>query len=165
MFARQLHEMLHSSRPPQPDRNGTEEDVGKHAIVTFSTISAPSISLSTIALCGLPFLLRLPLGEPTPILLGLRRAVKSLSSSSVGPRAAAGEGRLVVTSVEDTSKAYAGTLAETIQRMESDADFRQKLVDELGVKGWRRGMFCIELEAALYKAGLMKRWEVLVGVS
>ena len=70
-----------------------------------------------------------------------------------------------MTSVEDTSETYAGVLAETITRMESDVDFRQKLVDELGVKGWRSGMFCIELEAALYKAGLMKRWEILVGVS
>jgi len=153
--------MLLSRRSPQPDHNGTREDVGKHAIVTFSTISAPLISLSTIALCGLPFFLRVPLEEPTPILLGLRRAVKSLSSSG----AAAGEGRLVVMAVEDTSETYASALAETVERMESDGDFRQRLVDKWGVKGWRGGMLCIELEAALYKAGLMKRWEVLVGVS
>jgi len=162
-FARQLHKMLHSSHPPQPNHNGTEEDGGKRAIVTFSTISAPSISLSTITLCGLPFILRVPLGEPTPILLGLRRAVKSLSSAGIGRTT--GEGRLVVMSVEDTSKRYASALAETIKHMESDADFRQTLVDDLGVKGWRMGMFCIELEAALYKAGLMKRWEVSVGIS
>jgi len=70
-----------------------------------------------------------------------------------------------VLSVEDSSETYAGLLVETIKRMEGDADFRQRLVDEVGVRGWRRGMFCVELEAALYKAGLMKRWEVLVGVS
>jgi len=157
--------MLHSSRPTQLDLNGTKEDVKKQATVTFSTISAPSISLSTITLCGLPFFLRVPLGEPTPVLLGLRRAVKSLSSSGVSPGAAAGEGRLVVTSVEDTSERFATALTETIKHMEGDADFRQRMVDELGIKGWRRGLFCIELEAALYKAGLMKRWEVLVGVS
>lgn len=157
--------MLQSGRPPQPDRNGIEEQVEKRAIVTFSTISLPSVSLSTITLCGLPFFLRIPLGEPTPILLSLRHAVKSLSSSGVGPRATAGEGRLVVMSVDDTSGTYANALAETIKHMEGDADFRQRLVDESGVKGWRRGMFCVELEAALYKAGLMKRWEVLVGVS
>ena len=71
----------------------------------------------------------------------------------------------MVLSVEDSSEAYAGVLVETIKQMEGDADFRQRLVDDVGVRGWRRGMFCIELEAALYKAGLMKRWEVLVGVS
>ena len=132
--------------------------------MTFSTISAPLILLSTITLCGLPFFLRTPPTEPTQILLGLRRAVKSLSSVRVGSRAAAEEGRLVVISVEDTSETYAGLLMETVKQMEDDADFRQRSVDELGVKGWRRGMFCLELEAALYKAGLMKRWEVSVGV-
>ena len=71
----------------------------------------------------------------------------------------------MVTSIEDTSEVYAGVLVETIKRMEDDADSRQRLVDELGVKEWRRQMFCNELEAALYRAGLMKRWEVLVGVS
>ena len=133
--------------------------------MTFSTISAPLVLLSTITLCGLPFLLRTPQAEPTPVLLGLRRAVKSLSSVAVGSRTAAEEGRLAVLSVEDSSETYAGLLVETIKRMEGDADFRQRLVDEVGVRGWRRGMFCVELEAALYKAGLMKRWEVLVGVS
>jgi len=146
------------------DRNGTEEGDEKDAIVTFSTISAPWILLSTITLCGLPFFLRAPLGEPTPVLLGLRRAVKSLSSVDVGPRTAAEEGRLVVKSVEDTSDTYAGVLVERIKQMEDNADFRQRLVDELGVRAWRREMFCLELEAALYKAGLMKRWEVLVSV-
>ena len=71
----------------------------------------------------------------------------------------------MVISIEDNSKTYAGALVETIKQMEGDADFRQRLVDESGVRGWRRGMFCLELEAALYKAGLMKRWEVLVSVS
>ena len=156
--------MLRSGRPLQPDQNGNEDDE-KHATVTFSTISAPLVLLSTVTLCGLPFFLRVPLGEPTPILLSLRRAVKSLSSVDIGPRTTKEEGRLVVASVEDTSEMYAGALVEAIKRMEDDADFRQRLVDELGVEGWRREMFCIELEAALYKAGLMKRWEVLVGVS
>lgn len=133
--------------------------------MTFSAISAPSVLLSTITLCGLPFFLRTPPAEPTPVLLGLRRAVKSLSSVSVRPCAAAEEGRFVVISIEDNSKTYAGALVETIKQMEGDADFRQRLVDESGVRGWRRGMFCLELEAALYKAGLMKRWEVLVSVS
>ena len=71
----------------------------------------------------------------------------------------------MVTSIEDESEAYAGVLSETIKRMEGDSDYRQKLVDELGVRGWRREMFCLELEAALYRAGLMKRWEVFVSVS
>lgn len=156
--------MLQTDHPLQLGGNGTKEDGGKRAIVTFSTISAPSVLLSTITLCGLPFFLRVPVGEPTPVLLGLRRAVKSLSSIGFGPRTATEEGRLVVISVEDTSEMYAGALVGTIKRMEGDADFRQRLVDELGVVGWRRRMFCTELEAALYKAGLMKRWEVLVGV-
>ena len=68
-------------------------------------------------------------------------------------------------SVEDTSETYANGLAETIKQMEEDTELRQGLVDGLGVRGWRRQMLCIELEAALYKAGFMKRWEVLVGVS
>ena len=68
-------------------------------------------------------------------------------------------------SVEDKSETYADGLAETIKQMEEDAVVRQSLVDGLGVRGWRRQMLCIELEAALYKAGFMKRWEVLVGVS
>ena len=71
----------------------------------------------------------------------------------------------MVLSVEDKSETYANGLAETIKQMEEDADVRQGLVDGLGVRGWRRQMLCIELEAALYKAGFMKRWEVLVGVS
>jgi len=133
--------------------------------VTFSTISAPLVSLSTITLCGLPFFLRVPPTEPTPVLLGLRRAIKSLSPVGDDPRTAVGEGRLVVTSIEDTSETYAGALLETIRRMEGDSDFRQKLVDELGVRGWKREMFCLELEAALYRAGLMKRWEVFVDVT
>jgi len=85
----------------------------------FSTIiiSAPLILLSTITLCGLPLFLRTTPTEPTPILLDLRRAVKSLSSVRVGSRTAAEEGRIVVISVEDTSETYAGALVETIQRM------------------------------------------------
>jgi hypothetical protein len=65
-------------------------------------------------------------------------------------------------SVENNSEAYVGVLEESIKRMEGDADFRQMLVDEVGVRGW---MSCVELEAALYRAGSMKCWEVLVGVS
>jgi hypothetical protein len=84
---------------------------------------------------------------------------------AVGPRTATEEGRLVVLFVEDNSGAHAETLEATIKHMEGNADFRQSLVDEAGVRGWRRGMFCIELEATLYRAGLMKRWEVVVGVS
>ena len=160
-FTRQLYKVLRSSRPASPDHDGG----GTQAIVTFSTISAPSILLSTITLCGLPFFLRTPPVEPTPVLLSLRRAIKSLSSATVDPRTAAEEGKLVVLSIEDKSETYAGALVETIKQMESDADLRQRLVDELGVRGWRRAMFCVELEAALYKAGLMKHWEVLVGVS
>jgi len=53
---------------------------------------------------------------------------------------------------------------ETIKKMEGNAGFRQRPVDE-EVRGWWRGMFCVELEAALYEAGLMRRWEVLVDVS
>ena len=48
--------------------------------------------------------------------------------------------------------------------MEEDTELRQGLVDGLGVGGWRRQMLYVELEAALYKAGFMKHWEVLVGV-
>jgi hypothetical protein len=157
--------MLQSSAPPLPSTNGTEEEGEKCATVTFSTISAPLVLLSTVTLCGLPFFLRAPSTEPSPVLLGLRRVIKSLSSVSVGSRTPTEEGRLVVTSIEDTSEAYAGALSEIITRMEGDSDYRQKLVDQLGVRGWRREMFCLELEAALYRAGLMKRWEVFVGVS
>ena len=157
--------MLRSARPSQPGHDGLEDAEEKHAIVTFSTISAPLVLLSTITLCGLPFFLRTPPAEPTPVLLGLRRVVKSLSSVSIGLGTTAEEGKLMVKSVEDTSETYAGMLLETIRQMEDDTDLRQSLVDELGVRGWRRGMFCLELEAALYKAGLMKRWEVLVRVS
>ena len=72
------------------------------------------------------------------------------------------EGRLAVTSIEDTSETYASALVETIKRMEGDSDYRQKSVDKLGIRGWKREMFCLELEAALYTAGLLKRWEVFV---
>jgi len=75
------------------------------------------------------------------------------------------EGRLVVTSVEDTSETYAGVLLETIRHMEGDSDYRQKAVDRFGFRGWRREMLCLELEAALYRAGLMKRWELFVAVA
>ena len=155
--------MLRSGR--HADRNGGDGEGEPQAIVTFSTISAPSVLLSTITLCGLPFFLRTPPAEPTPVLLGLRRVVKTLSSITVGPCTTAEEGRLVVLSVEDKSETYANLLVETIKQMEEDTDSRQRLVDELGVRGWRRQMLCVELEAALYKAGLMKRWGVLVSVS
>lgn len=141
------------------------EDDEKCAIVAFSTISAPLVLLSTVTLCGLPFFLRVPPAEPTPVILGLRRAVKSLSSVRIGRRNDGNERRLVVTSVEDTSEAYAGDFSEKIKRMEGDGEYRQKLVDKLGVKGWRGEMFRLELEAALYRAGLMKRWDVVVGAS
>lgn len=150
------------SRSGLPPRLSTKEEVKKRAIVTLSTISAPLVPLSTFTLCGLPFFLRVPPTEPTPVLLGLRRVIKSLNFVSVNTRA---PGRLVVTSIEDTSETYAGALSDTIKRMEGDSNYRQELVDRLGVKGWRREMFCLELEAALYRAGLMKRCEVLVGVS
>ena len=91
--------------------------------------------------------------------------VKTLSSVTVDSRTTAEEGRLVVLSVEDKSEMYANVLVETIKRMEEDTDSRERLVDELGVRGWRRQMLCVELEAALYKASLMKRWEVLVSPS
>jgi hypothetical protein len=141
-----------------------KEESKRRAIVTFSTISVPFVLLSTMTLCGLPFFLRVPPTEPTPVLLGLRRVVKSLGSVSVGSHTVAEEGRLMVTSVDETSETYAGVLSETIKRMEGDGDYRQRLVDQFGIRGWKRETFCLELEAALYRAGLMKRWEVSVGV-
>ncbi|KAF9789630.1 hypothetical protein BJ322DRAFT_548149 [Thelephora terrestris] len=163
-FARQLYQTLRSKLSPELHANVAEEG-DKHATVTFSTISAPLVLLSTVTLCGLPFFLRVPPAEPTPVLVGLRRAIKTLSSVGAGSRTSVENGRFVVTSIEDTSAAYAGVLSETIKRMEGDNDYRQKSVDELGVRGWRKEMFCLEFEAALYRAGLMKYWEVLVCVS
>lgn len=157
--------MLRSGPLSPHSTNGIVEEDEKRAIVAFSTITAPLVLLSTVTLCGLPFFLRVPPTEPTPVLLSLRRAVKTLSSVSVGPRTPMEEGRLVVTSVEDTSEAYAGVLSETIRHMEGDSDYRQKSVDRFGFRGWRREMLCLELEAALYRAGLMKRWEVFVAVA
>ena len=158
-FARQLYKMLRSNLPPGSNANDGKEGE-KDATVTFSTISAPLVLLLTVTLCGLPFVLRVPHTESTPVLLSLRRAVKTLSSVGTSME----NGRLVVTSIEDTSEAYAGVLSDVIKRMEGDNDYRQKSTDELGVQGWRREMFCLELEAALYRGGLMKRWEVLVGL-
>ena len=42
-----------------------------------------------------------------------------------------------------------------------DTELRKGLADGLGVRDWKRQMLCVELEAALYKAGFMKCWEVL----
>ena len=165
-FARQLYRALRSRRPGSSDHNGGDGGGEAQAIVTFSTISAPLVLLSTTTLCGLPFFLSTPPAEPTPVLHGLRRAVKSMNSVAIGPRTAREEGRLAVVPVEDSSETYAGVLVETIKRMEGDADFWQRLVDEVGVGGWRRGMLCVELEAALYKAGLRghsRRDDVLSG--
>ena len=163
-FARQLYRALRYWHSASSGHDGGDGGGEAQAIVAFSTTSAPLVLLSTITLCGLPFFLCTPV-EPTPVLLGLRRAVKSLSSVTIGPRTAAEEGRLAVVSVEDSSETYAGVLVETIKRMGGDADFRQRLIDEVGVRGWR-GMFCVELEAAPYKAGLRghsRRDDILSG--
>ena len=59
--------------------------------------------------------------------------------------------------VRDEFDAYANLSMETIERMEDDTDPRQRLIDGLAVRGWRRQMLRIELEAVLCKAGSVKR--------
>ena len=67
----------------------------------------------------------------------------------------------MVLSVEGKSEAYKNLSVETIKQITGDPDSRQRL----GVRGWRRQILCVELEAVLCKAGLVKRWEVPFSVS
>ena len=67
--------------------------------------------------------------------------------------------------VRDEFDAYANLSIEIVERIEDDTDPRRRLIYGLGVRGWRRQMPRVELEAMLCKTGLVKRWEVLVSVS
>ena len=128
--------------------------------MTFSTISAPSVPPTT-TLCRLAFSLRTPPAGPTPVLLGLRSTVRPLSSVAVGPCIVAEDGKLVVPSVEDKFEAYVECCWKPPKRRKATRTSGKGS----GIIYWR-GMSCVELDAALSRAGLMKpRLEVLVGLS
>ncbi|KAG2739414.1 hypothetical protein P692DRAFT_201901006 [Suillus brevipes Sb2] len=98
------------------------------------------IKCTTHILCLIPFLAnRLP-----------RRFSDVLATVNDTPR-------FKLSSLTNTSAAYADTLAALSTKLTYDPAARQQCVDELGIKGWRKWRLMLEFEAALVRRGWLER--------
>ncbi|KAG0701497.1 hypothetical protein DFH29DRAFT_1080015 [Suillus ampliporus] len=67
-----------------------------------------------------------------------------------------------LSTLTNTSAAYADTLAAASSTLAYDPVARQQCVDELGIKGWRKRRLMLEFEAALVRKGWLERWNMVL---
>lgn len=141
---------------------------GTSAILGFSTLGA-SISTDSdqYAMSLLPFLPRryvrknkstCPLPPSAcrtilPVMISLDYIMKIITS---GPTP------LIVESVQNVSEQYSGYLQEYTHNLTYNPVKRDKFVSDFGLEGWREERLLGHWEAALFTAGVLTRWVVLV---
>lgn len=91
--------------------------------------------------------------EPTPLLTTLAYILKLLAS---------GKTPVAVESVQDVSDQYAGYLESYVQELSAMPKIRDRFIAQWGMAGWREERLLTSWEAALFRAGLMSRWVILV---
>ena len=91
--------------------------------------------------------------EPTPLLTSLDGILRLILS---------GPAPLAVESVQNVSEQYASYLDRYVHELANLPKVRDKFVTQWGLAGWREERLLVTWEAALFRAGLMVRWVVLV---
>ncbi|KAG0695197.1 hypothetical protein DFH29DRAFT_1083457 [Suillus ampliporus] len=119
---------------------------GSHTTLEFTSLSNHISFLSTKhILCMIPFL--------------ARRIPRRLSDVLATVNDAR---NFKLSSLTNTSAAYADTLAVVSTTLAYNPVTRKQCVDELGTKGWRRRRLVLEFEAALLRRGWLERWNVVL---
>ena len=80
-----------------------------------------------------------------------------LALLSTGPEA------LTILSVQNVSSMYVEELANSVERLEYDAETRRAYSKKVGVQRWREERLYRSLEAALLKEGMITKWAILLG--
>lgn len=113
------------------------------------------VTKTSAARLGVPDSARCPSLDvkPTPLLTSLQYILKLLTS---------GTSRLSVDSVQNVSEEYASYLDRYVQDLTDMPKARGRLVAQWGLDGWREERLFVAWEAALFRAGVMSRWVVLV---
>jgi hypothetical protein len=121
---------------------------GSRIILEFTSLSNHISFLSTThVLCLIPFLAHhLP-----------HRLSDVLATVNDTPH-------LKLSTITNTSAAYADTLAAISTKLTYDPVARQQCVDEVGIKEWRKRRLMLEFEAALVRKGWLERWDVALEV-
>ncbi|KAJ7940273.1 hypothetical protein B0H13DRAFT_2260525 [Mycena leptocephala] len=91
----------------------------------------------------------------TPLLASLHRVLELLTA---GP----GTGALALENVSNVSTKYAEGLTTAAERLEDDSATRAAFIHQWGEGAWREQRLMLGWEAALYSAGLLTRWVVIV---
>ncbi|KAJ6618812.1 hypothetical protein B0H10DRAFT_1658575, partial [Mycena sp. CBHHK59/15] len=129
---------------------------GTAATLEFTAPAQPIAVLgSQFVLCVLPFLPRThaPARTSTPLFVSLQRVLALLTA---GPAAPALE------RVLNVSERYATALRATATRLEDDRGTRTTFIHQWGAAAWREQRLMLEWEAALFSAGHLTRWIVVV---
>ncbi|KAJ7685521.1 hypothetical protein DFH06DRAFT_1463538 [Mycena polygramma] len=140
---------------------------GTYATLEFTT-PAPHVTFLSpqFTLCAVPFLPRKrarpsPKGTTEP---GLTRTATPLLASPhrVLELLTAGPGALALENVSNVSIKYAEGLTAAAEHLEDDRLARGAFIDRWGEAGWREQRLMMVWEAALFSAGLLTRWVVIV---
>ncbi|KAJ6490594.1 hypothetical protein C8R47DRAFT_1214887 [Mycena vitilis] len=142
---------------------------GTFATLEFTT-PAPHVTFLSpqFTLCAVPFLPRkrtrpLPKGTTviesartrtaTPLLASPHRVLELLT---------AGPGALALENVSNISIKYAEGLTAAAEHLEDDSLARSAFINRWGEAGWREQRLMMVWEAALFSAGLLTRWVIIV---
>ncbi|KAJ7461473.1 hypothetical protein FB451DRAFT_1268289 [Mycena latifolia] len=132
---------------------------GTFARLEFTTPASDLPFLGTqFNFCAVPFLPRkyARTGRrrtATPLLASVHRILELLT---VGPAA------LALEYVSNASKKYAEGLDAAGGHLEEDRVSRTAFIQQWGVAGWREQRLMMAWEAALFSAGYLRRWVVVV---
>ncbi|KAJ7112453.1 hypothetical protein C8R43DRAFT_153168 [Mycena crocata] len=136
---------------------------GALASLEFTTPTPSVTFLSTqFTICAVPFMTRkYPGGSgapnrnrtATPLLASLHRVLELLTA---GPAA------LALESVSNVSQQYADGLTAAAEHLEDDRATRTTLIQQCGMAAWREQRLMMAWEAALFSAGHLSRWVVVV---
>ncbi|KAI0086358.1 hypothetical protein BDY19DRAFT_908336 [Irpex rosettiformis] len=144
-------------------------DLDTSAIVGFSAMGSSALPNSQSVMASLPFLPRkyvhpsrstalnaIPPSARrtlTPVLTSLESILQLLSS---GPQ------QFIIDSVQNASDQYARYLQDYAEDLVNRSFVRDKFVNRWGMEGWREEVLMGQWEAALFSAGILKRWLVVV---
>ncbi|KAF7363808.1 hypothetical protein MSAN_01038700 [Mycena sanguinolenta] len=140
---------------------------GAIATLEFTT-SAPHVAFLSphFTICAVPFLPRRYLRSAaktdrirartaTPLQASLHRILELLTAA--GPGVA-----LALENVSNVSKKYADGLNAAAEHLEEASATRAAFIRQWGEAGWREQRLMMGWEAALFSAGLLMRWVVVV---
>ncbi|KAJ7256499.1 hypothetical protein B0H12DRAFT_1232828 [Mycena haematopus] len=143
---------------------------GTFVTLEFTTLAPHVAFLSPhFTICAVPFLPRRhlrsatkiapcwihPTRTATPLQASLHRILELLTAA--GPGVA-----LALENVSNVSKQYADGLNAAAEHLEGASGTRAAFIGQWGEAGWREQRLMMGWEAALFSAGLLMRWVVVV---